>query len=56
MTNLGQLGWYLGINFICTIERFFLSQKPYVENMFQMLGMVDYNPTKVPMVENTRFT
>ncbi len=54
MTNLGQLGWYLGINFTFIEEWVFLSEKPYIENMLHMFGMVHYNSTKVPMAKGTR--
>jgi exosortase/archaeosortase len=54
MTNLGQLGWYLGINFTFTEEGIFLFQKPYIEGMLHMFGMAHCNLTKVLMVKGTR--
>jgi hypothetical protein len=54
MMDLGQLGRYLSVNFYFTKEGVFLSQRPYVKDMLQTFGMADYNPTKVPMVENTQ--
>ncbi len=32
----------------------FLSQRPYIENMFQTFGMIDCNATKVLMPKGTR--
>jgi hypothetical protein len=54
MIGLGQSRHYLGINFTFTKERIFLSQKPYIEKMFQIFGMANCNPTKVPMVEGIK--
>jgi hypothetical protein len=54
MIDLGQLKCYLGINFSFTKERILLSQKPYIEEMFQIFGMANCNPTKVPMVKGIK--
>ncbi len=54
MTNLGQFGRYLGINFIFTKEGLFMSQKPYIEDMLYMFGMVHCSSTKVFVVEGIR--
>jgi hypothetical protein len=54
MIDLGQSGCYLGINFTFTKERTFSSQKPYIEEMFQIFGMANCNPTKVLMVEGIK--
>jgi len=54
MIDLGQSGCYVGINFIFTKERNFLFQKPYIEEMFQISGMANCNPTKVPMEEGIK--
>jgi hypothetical protein len=54
LTNLEQLGWYLGINFTFTKEGVFLFQKPYIEDMLHMCGMAHCNLTKVLMVKGTR--
>lgn len=54
MIDLGQLGCYLGIHFSFTKDGVFMFQRPYIEDMLQMLGMMECNSTKVPMVEGTR--
>jgi hypothetical protein len=45
MTNFGQLGWYLGINFTFIEEGVFLFQKPYIEDMLHMFVMTHCNST-----------
>ncbi len=54
MTDLGQFRRYSGINFTFIEEWVFLFQKPYIENMLHMFGMVHCNSTKVPMAKGTR--
>jgi len=54
MTNLGQLGCYLGVNFTTFKEGVFLSQRLYIEKMLQSFKMANCNPTKVPMAEGTK--
>ncbi len=54
MTNLGQLGCYLGVNFIIFKELVFLFQQLYIEKMLQSFKITNCIPTKVPMVEGTK--
>jgi hypothetical protein len=56
MTGMGQLKWYLGINFTFTKDGVFLFQKPFIEDMFHMFKMACCNSTKVLMAEGSRLS
>lgn len=53
--DLGQFEHYFNVNFSIFKEGVFLSQRLYIEKMLQSFVMVDYNPTKVLMVEGPKF-
>jgi hypothetical protein len=54
MIDLGQLGHYIGIHFSFAKEGVFVSQRPYIEEMLHMFGMVESNSTKMFMAKGTR--
>ncbi len=53
LTDLGQLGWYLGINFTFIKEEYSCLKNLTLRTCFLCL-VVHCNSTKVPMVEGTR--
>jgi hypothetical protein len=55
MIDLGQFEHYFGVNITIFKEGMLLSQRLYIEEMFQSFGMANYNPMNVPMAEGTKF-
>ena len=53
MTELGNVNYYLGIKFIRSDFRIFLSQKAYASQILSEFDMETCTPASVPMVEGT---
>jgi hypothetical protein len=55
MIDSGQIGHYLATNLSFSKEGvFIMSQKPYIENLVHIFGMVECNLNKIPMAEGTK--
>ena len=44
MTDLGQLSWFLGIQFECENNTIKINQSRYIEKKLSKFGMADYKP------------
>jgi hypothetical protein len=51
MSDLGPLRYFLGIE-ISTPEGFFLSQKKYIQDLFDRASLTDHRTAKTPMELN----
>ena len=48
MTDLGQLSWFLGIQFECENNTIKMNQSRYVEKILSQFGMADCKPCLTP--------
>lgn len=52
MKDLGNLKYFLRIEVLRSKLRIFISQRKYIIDMLAKVGLVDYKPTKTPIVVN----
>ena len=48
MKDLGQVSWFLGMEFEVTNDGIYLSQQRYIRNILERFGMADSNPRETP--------
>eukprot|EP00253_Pinus_taeda_P004430 PITA_04430 len=56
MTHLGYVHYYLGIEVTQHPKLIFLSQKKYIGDLLNRLGMVECNPLTTPLEQNLKLT
>jgi hypothetical protein len=48
MTDLGQIAWFLGIQFICEGDAIKMNQSMYIDKILSIFGMQDCKPRSTP--------
>eukprot|EP00253_Pinus_taeda_P024278 PITA_24278 len=56
MTDLGYVHYYLGIEVTQHLKSIFLSQKKYIGDLLNKVGMIECNPLTTPMEQNLKLT
>eukprot|EP00253_Pinus_taeda_P020484 PITA_20484 len=56
MTDLGYVHYYLGIEVTQHPKSIFLSQKKYIGDLLNRIGMTECNPLSTPMEQNLKLT
>jgi hypothetical protein len=56
MSDLSPLRYFLGIKISSTVERFFLSQEKYIQNLLNRVSLTDHRTTETPMELNVHLT
>eukprot|EP00253_Pinus_taeda_P036296 PITA_36296 len=56
ITDLGYVHYYIGIEVTQHPKSIFLSQKKYIGDLLNILGMIECNPLTTPMEQNLKLT
>jgi hypothetical protein len=56
MSDLGPLRYFLGIKISSTVERFFLSQEKYIQDLLDRVSLTDHRTTETLMELNVHLT
>jgi hypothetical protein len=56
MEDLGLLIHSLGLEYICQLDGFNLTQQGYAIQILAEFGLENYNPIMFPMIKNLHFT